>query len=989
MRVGISAGDVMHRDGDVFGSAVVEAVRLQSVASPQQILCSDLVRALGRGRGGFEFELVGLFDLKGLPDPVAACSVVWAPAETSGALPMPPELAIGSATQFVGRNDELELAADVALAAGHPNAIWLLGEPGIGKTRLGQEVTTRVHKQGALVLYGRCDEQVRAPFQPVIDGLRWFVSQHQDEELRGALGVDPEPLVRLVPELLVRVPGLRRPEGATETEQYRLFESVRSWLCTVASTRPVVFVVDDVHWADRPTLALLAHIARSAQPARLTILGTARDTSPDISEPLNELVDELERTGRSRRFQLRGLTVDDIASLLESRTLPSHSATRLADETAGNPLFLRAVLAAMRADGTLPSELPSDVGAAVRRRLGRFEPETLELLQVASLSGLEFSLGVVSDAAQLPETDGLRRVEQAVGAGLVEEVAIDRFRFTHALVRDALTAELSASRRARIHAAIAASIETRYAARLDAHFRALAQHYANAGVPELLERALDYARRSGRHSMDLLAFDAAAEDYNFALELVARMPAYPERSKVELLLEKGEAQQLDGNHHGSLATYKAAAGLAREQHDWDAFKRAAIGFEETAWRPGVRGPEAVALLREALQHDAEPLQHLWMRASLGRALHYSGAFEEARRMVEDALVEARELGDLLLISHALAATAQSLASFQPGEAALALERAEESAEIAAALNDLTTLGTIAQYAAVAALCRGDREQYDRWYHQYQRTSEVDGLHFSRYVAVCDLQLRAFIAGDLAAAESLANRALEIGQAREDVSGTHGVQMFLIRREQARLGELAPVVRMLLQLNPAEAMWRPGLVLLLAEVGMDDEARQHLHELAAGNFAAIPRDILFLGSLCFCAEAAYLLGELEIAQQVAPELLPWADSGATLGHVVGYIGAVNRYLGLISWVLGDLDEADQRLEHALALDRGLGAVPWLAHALADRAVLRETMGDHDVAERFGREARVLADRHDLAAVLARLGEIGASDGSAADGRTESS
>ena len=526
LRIGISAGDVVRRDDDIFGTPVVEAVRLQSAAAPQQILCSDLVRALGRGRGGFEFELVGLLDLKGLPEPVAACSVEWAPAEPTTTLPMPPELVAGATTQFVGREEELALATDCAMAAERTHAVWLLGEPGIGKTRLGQEVATLAHQRGALVLYGRCDEQVRAPFQPVIDGLRWFVTQHRDDELRATLGVDPEPLVRLVPELLSRVPGLRRPEAATETEQYRLFESVRSWMSMIAATRPVVFVVDDVHWADRPTLALLGHVARSAQSARLTILATARDTSPDVSEPLNELVDELERTGRSRRLALRGLTVDDIVSLLEVTTLPSENAVRLADETAGNPLFLRAVLGAMRADGTLPTELPTDVRAAVRRRLGRFEPATLELLQVAALSGLEFSLGVVSDATDLDEHEGLSSVEQAVGAGLVEEVAVDRFRFTHALVRDALIVELSASRRARMHAALADVIETRFAARLSDHLRALAQHYANAAVPEMLERALDYAKRSARRSIDLLAFEAAVEDYTFALELVARMPAF-------------------------------------------------------------------------------------------------------------------------------------------------------------------------------------------------------------------------------------------------------------------------------------------------------------------------------------------------------------------------------------------------------------------------------------------------------------------------------
>ena len=191
-------------------------------------------------------------------------------------------------------------------------------------------------------------------------------------------------------------------------------------------------------------------------------------------------------------------------------------------------------------------------------------------------------------------------------------------------------------------------------------------------------------------------------------------------------------------------------------------------------------------------------------------------------------------------------------------------------------------------------------------------------------------------------------------------------MFLIRREQDRLGELAPVVRMLLQLNPTEAMWRPGLVLLLAEVDMHDEARTLLHQLAADNFVNVPRDILFLGSLCFCAESAFLLGELEIAETIEPELRPWADSGATLGHVTGYIGAVNRYLALIAWVLGNVDEADKRFADALAFDRQLEAVPWIARTLADWSVLRETIGDREGAGRLAHEARELAERHDLRA-----------------------
>ncbi len=988
VRVGLSAGDIVHRDDDVFGVAVIEAVRLQTAADAHQILCSDLVRALGRGRGGIEFELVGLLDLKGLPEPVAACRVLWEPARHGApALPLPPELMVGGSTTFVGRVEELEVATDYAFAAEQAQVLWLLGEPGIGKTRLAGEAASIAHRRDALVMYGRCDEQVRAPFQPMIDALRWFVAQQRDDELEGSLGTDPEPLVRLVPEIASRVPGLRRPEATSETEQYRLFESVRSWLATAAAKRSVVFVVDDVHWADRPTLALLGHIVRSAQAAQLTIIATARDTSPDVSEALNELVDDLERTGRSRRVPLGGLTIENIATLLEGSTLPPTQAARLAEETAGNPLFVRAVLAAMRADGTLPAELPTDVRAAVRRRLARFEPATLELMQVAALHGLEFSLGIASDAAELGEIDGLGRVEDAVNAGLVEEVAIDRFRFTHALVRDALIAEMSASRRARMHGAIARAIESRHAARLDDHLRSLAQHYASAGEPHLFERALDYAKRSARHATEMLAFEAAVDDYTFALALVARMPAYPSRSHIDLLITKGEALRLNGDHTAACATFGAACSLARSEGNWDGFARAAIAYEETAWRPGMYGPDAVLLVEEALEHDVTDLHRVWLRASLGRALHYIGAFAQSREVVERALAEAREIGDNTLLAHAFAASAQTLARFQPGEPELVVARAHEMTGLVEGILD-SPFGTAAQYATVASLCLGDRHEFEYWFDQYARSSQANDLWFGRYVALCDVQLRSFLDGDLDAAERHAFRALEFGQARADVDGVHGMQMFLIRREQARLGELAPVVRMLLEMNPSEAMWRPGLVLLMAEVGIDDDARALLHDLAEDGFASLPADILFLGSLCMLAESAFLLGEREIVDAVQAELEPWSGRGATVGHVTGCIGAVDRYRALLSWALGHTDVADGQLADAVAFERGLGAVPWLARALADRAVLRAERGDTEGARTYASEARELADRHGLAAVVRRLQQIDGSDGFAADADSES-
>jgi class 3 adenylate cyclase len=166
VRIGISVGDVVHRDGDIFGTAVIEAVRLEGAAAPGQILCTEMVRTLARGRGSFQLEIVGLLDLKGLPEPLAACELRWERA--SGAqealLPLPPSLVSRESRRFVGREAEMSRALECALGAETAHALWILGEPGIGKTRLAAEVASRAHAAGATVLFGRCDELVPDPF---------------------------------------------------------------------------------------------------------------------------------------------------------------------------------------------------------------------------------------------------------------------------------------------------------------------------------------------------------------------------------------------------------------------------------------------------------------------------------------------------------------------------------------------------------------------------------------------------------------------------------------------------------------------------------------------------------------------------------------------------------------------------------------------------------------------------------------------------------
>ena len=212
---------------------------------------------------------------------------------------------------------------------------------------------------------------------------------------------------------------------------------------------------------------------------------------------------------------------------------------------------------------------------------------------------------------------------------------------------------------------------------------------------------------------------------------------------------------------------------------------------------------------------------------------------------------------------------------------------------------------------------------------------------------------------------------EIG---EDVDGVHGVKMFLIRREQGRLAELAPLMRMLLRVNPTDAMWRPGLVVLLTEIGMYDEARPLLAELAHDNFAALPRDMLFPGALCLMAEAAVALGVPGAAAAIEQELTPWHESGLSLGHTVAFIGAVNRYLALCACLLGRNAEAHQRFAQALHFNRRARATLWVAHTLAEWAALFSVEKNWEQAAPLVEEARVLADRHGLVAVHRKLDAV---------------
>ena len=319
VRIGLAAGDVVLEDGDVYGTPVIEASRLCGVARGGQVLASEVVRLLAVSRGGHRFTSVGALELKGFPEPVPAVEVAW--AFEAATVPMPAALGPHGSFRFVGRETEAEIITRLGkeTAGGESRVVLVAGEAGVGKTRLVAEVAGQLHGEGVVVLFGRSEEELGVPYQPFAEALSEYMAAAPPEDLGRQLGPLGGELSRLVPGLPARVAGLAPPAQAEpETERYRLFEAVRELLVAVSDTAPVVLVLDDLHWAARPTLALLMHLARHPEGARLLIIGTYRDTDLGRTHPLAEVLADLRRLAGTERIALTGLDQAGLVAFVEA-----------------------------------------------------------------------------------------------------------------------------------------------------------------------------------------------------------------------------------------------------------------------------------------------------------------------------------------------------------------------------------------------------------------------------------------------------------------------------------------------------------------------------------------------------------------------------------------------------------------------------------------------------------------------------------------------
>jgi hypothetical protein len=958
---------------------------------------------------------------------------------------------------FVSREHELSRLDNLLSQAmsGNGQVCFVTGEAGVGKTSLTAEFAHRAEDRYSdlLIAIGDCNSQTGIgdpylPFREVLSMLagdiddrvaQGMTSEENASRLRGFLGVSKRIIKEVGPDLIdIFVPGVAAMtkagsmvagsrgagrgepaedratlrEVAKDRDQSRIFEQVTRVLVTLAAERPLVVILDDLHWIDDSSASLLFHIARRIEGSRILVIGTLRPEEIDIGRgearhPMSSIVSEVKRHYGDVVIEL-GLEDESSAlafveQLLERESIVTDATfrERFVAQTRGHPLFAIELLNDMRERGVLVEEedgrwiegpeldwttLPARTEGVIEERISRLSGELQDILTVASIQGGTFTVQIIATVLDFDErqllkvlTRELERVHRLVREEASERIGgrrISQFRFQHQLFQKYLYDRLGMSERELLHEDVAKSIEELYGEQRESLPIVLAFHFDRANIPD---RAAYYYLKAGRRAVAVYAYREAVAHARAGIEILAGDTNDELGLRLDLGLLLGDASLRGGNAVDSMVAFRETAELALEHDAQEAAAKAAIGYTQPGWRYNVIDATTIDLLRRSLALLDESDSDLRARllANFARATQGTESEDDSLAMVAEATAMARRLEN----PRALVDCLRIRFNIDRGPESIheRLALADEILHLTRNLDDKALLMESLAFSLYDRLATGDIASCENSLEEMRPIAAEAADPFYVYHEATMRVALLILRGAFDEAERCAVEAMQTGKELgvTQVDGVMGLQIFTVRREQGRLAQFAPVIRTFLDREGADSSWRPGLTLACADVGDLEEARKQFDIIAEDNFSAIAQDSLRQTCLCYLAEVCDALGDAERAEALYDMLLPYAELVLVVGNATACLGSTARYLGQLAAVMGRFDEAGQHFEFAGDLNRRTAAAPWLAHSnheFARMLIRRGDAGDRGRILDLLAEAEQNARELGMAYLLGKLGAV---------------
>ncbi|HMX70596.1 MAG TPA: AAA family ATPase, partial [Solirubrobacterales bacterium] len=883
---------------------------------------------------------------------------------------------------LIGREhilDQLRAELDLA-ASGELRIALLAGEGGVGKTRLAAELASS--RDDITVLYGRSEPDEVRPFRIWSGLLQSAVRQLGDIDPAEIVGGDGPTLSRLLPELTRRM-GLPAPGPTSdlESERQALFGAVMRMIGRFSARRPMLIILDDLHWADRSTLRLLASMAGENPLRSILAVGIYRDTELPPESHLPETLSQLQRRLPTTRLQVQALDEAEVRDLISGR-LDEKLAPLIRDQTGGNPFFIEQMIRNLEESGEQsPSLVPPEIREIISQRVSRLPEGGPELLGRAALIGRDFDLGILGRTTSDDDDRIIELLDTAVSAGLLDESSAvpGRYSFVHALVRSSLSDSFSLTRRAAIHRRIGEAIEqrnqNRFGGQRNDDLPVLAWHFSQSGPAEA-DRAINYANQAARQAEERLAYDEAVDFYDAAINACRADEPVDQGLLAELLLSRAEAEWRMALLPQSGRTFSEAAAAARESGIPELLARAAMGTTWGSWDTFESDREEQGrLLREALEAigPGDSPYRAQLLSSLAQILYFSdGRSAEAREMALEGTGMADRLDDpyTFFVSN-IAAT---FLRWEPDGTESRLPMADRLVKVAESSEDPEDLAEALSWRSVVQVCLGHRAEADADLARFDVLAKTlpqirvnqAALHTARKVRE----------GRWAEAEQLIAKTIA-----QEIPNTARIALtdpllFMIRAEQNRLGEHFDQVKaMAAQSTSWEhwPTWRMGYYLAMTQCGRGDEVLERVDRFNQADVEAIEtRNITFLS---FCALGSMVACEIEFrrgAETLVNLMEPYVGEWVITGPAGSALGPVEMHLGEICLLLGRDREAATWLERSVDNCEGMGARPYLAHSKMHLALALRRLGNPEPerAEELMSSGQQIAEELDMQMLLNR-------------------